>query len=166
MASGKVGNPRGRGTGACLEPLDARVYGQTKAGAASAFGPEFDRLFDDTARRRLVSCVRDRAYLRWRYLDCPKKRQQPFAIMNGSSTLGFVAIEEHNKRAVVADLFTSGDPRLMETAVQVTINHLTRAGCTRIEMGVTDQSALDVAVAALVVLQAWPGPLPASDRAG
>jgi Acetyltransferase (GNAT) domain len=108
----------------------------------TSFGPEFDRLFDDTAHRRLVSCVRDRAYLSWRYLDSPENRQQPFAIKDGSATVGFVAIEEDNKRAVVADLFTIGDPHLMETVVQVTINHLTRAGCSRIEMGVTEQSAL------------------------
>jgi hypothetical protein len=49
---------------------------------------------------------------------------------------------QHAERAVVADLFTIDDPHVMETMLQLTIDHVTGAGCTRLEIGATENSVL------------------------
>jgi hypothetical protein len=75
-----------------------------------AFGEAFDRLVDrDPALRPgsgLVAPIRDSAFLSWRYLQGPTRRQCPAAVRRRGEVVGFVAFEVVNGALALVDLWS------------------------------------------------------------
>jgi hypothetical protein len=105
-----------------------------------SFGPEFDRFADLTARRYGVCCVRDAAYLGWRYLAAPARRQVPLAVRREGELVGLVVIEVAGDRLAITDLFTSPDAAVVDATLQATLDHAEAKGCASVEIGLLDGS--------------------------
>jgi len=75
-----------------------------------AFGEAFDRLLDrDPALRPgsgRVAPIRDSAFLAWRYLEGPTRRQRPAAVRRRGETVGFVAFEVVSGALALVDLWS------------------------------------------------------------
>jgi len=109
---------------------------------ACSFGDEFDAMFELAAASHTVACSRDSAYLRWRYLAAPDRRQTPLAVRRHGELVGFLALEQAEEFAAIADLFSAPDPKLIDAILQLAIDHATAMGCSSMETSVTQDSAL------------------------
>ncbi|HEX5735887.1 MAG TPA: GNAT family N-acetyltransferase [Blastocatellia bacterium] len=106
------------------------------------FGAEFDVLFERVAAKQKIACMRDSRYLAWRYLDSPNQRQVPFAIRRSGELIGLLVLETNAEKTAVVDLFTRPEPSLIDATLQLAIGYATEAGCSSLEMSLTDGSAL------------------------
>ena len=106
------------------------------------FSSEFDDLFERVAAKHKVACVRDSRYLAWRYLDSPNQRQVPFAIRRGGELVGLLVLETNAEKSAVVDLFTKPEPSLVDASLQLAIGYATEAGCSSLELSLTEGSAL------------------------
>jgi len=106
------------------------------------FGEEFNRLFEDAGAGHRILCNRDRDYLAWRYLNSPSGRQIPLALRRGGELAGFAVLERAGEFAAIADLFTAADSKLMDAALQLVIEHAIAAGCSSLEISLTEDGAL------------------------
>jgi hypothetical protein len=133
-ATGRPLAPLSPLVGAALRALDHAAPGQTLTlEPLSAFGAEFDRLFAEAAPGHAVVCVRDRAYLEWRYLAAPAARQKPFALRRGGALVGFVALEVADGRASLVDLFTAPRPGDVDGALRAVVAQARRLGAASLE---------------------------------
>jgi GNAT superfamily N-acetyltransferase len=106
------------------------------------FSSEFDLLFERVAAKHKVACVRDSRYLAWRYLDSPNQRQVPFTIRRGGELVGLLVLETYAEKSAVVDLFTMPEPSLVDASLQLAIGYATEAGCSSLELSLTEGSAL------------------------
>ncbi|HJQ69859.1 MAG TPA: GNAT family N-acetyltransferase [Blastocatellia bacterium] len=106
------------------------------------FGSEFDELFDRVAAKHKIACVRDSRYLAWRYLASPNQRQIPFAIKRGGELMGLLVLEVNGEKSAVVDLFTKPDPKLIDASLQLAMGYGMAAGCSSLELSLTEGSAL------------------------
>ena len=106
------------------------------------FGDEFDLMFERAAASHTVACSRDSAYLKWRYQSAPAQRQTPLAVRRGGELIGFLALEQADEYAAIADLFSAADSKLMDAILQLAIDHATATGCSSLETSLTYDSAL------------------------
>ena len=106
------------------------------------FGAEFDDLFERVAVKHKIACVRDSRYLAWRYLDSPNQRQVPFAIKRSGELIGLLVLEINGEKSGVVDLFMKPEPNLIDASLQLAIGYATEAGCSSLELSLTDGSVL------------------------
>ncbi len=66
-----------------------RIFSGIKVVEVHDVGPEFDLLFQKTARDYGLLVQRDAGYLRWRYLDCPDGRHRIFAVRRYGKLVGW-----------------------------------------------------------------------------
>jgi len=102
--------------------------------AEQLYGEDLDRLFDRVQHDHAAVCVRDAAYLRWRYLRAPHGRQQGFALRRGGELRGFASCFVRQESLVVVDLLCPLHDRLPEIALQLLAERAGRLGCTTVEM--------------------------------
>ncbi|MEK6408474.1 MAG: GNAT family N-acetyltransferase [Acidobacteriota bacterium] len=105
------------------------------------FGAEFDGMFQRASTEHPVACRRDCSYLAWRYLAAPARSQTPLAVRQNGRLEGFVAIERAGEFAAIADLFSAPDAKLMDAILQLAIENAAAAGCSSIEISLTQDSA-------------------------
>jgi GNAT superfamily N-acetyltransferase len=122
----RVTRPRVR---VALEPVDA-------------FDAEYDALFEACAPTHRITCVRDRAYLTWRYLGTPAGVQRPFAVRRGGELVGVVALERAGDKGALIDLFTAEDPELVGATIQAVVDHVGAEGCQSLDVSATTPSLL------------------------
>ncbi len=106
------------------------------------FGSDFNALFERVAASRSICCARDRDYLAWRYLFGPTRRQIPFAIKRESALVAFVALEFEGEQAVIIDLFTANDAKLIDSTLQLLLDHTSSQGCSSLEISCTTDSII------------------------
>jgi len=106
------------------------------------FGAAFDGLLHRAAETHGVVCVRDAAYLNWRYRSSPHHRQTPMAVKRGNEVVGFVALEQVGERAAIADLFAENNAKQIDAILQLAIESATDAGCSSLEINVTEHGAI------------------------
>jgi hypothetical protein len=103
------------------------------------FGPEFDDMFHRSAASHKIVCVRDRAFLAWRYLSSPARLQTPFAVKRHGELTGFVALEFSSGHASIVDLFCAEDPNLVDAILQLVLDQCVSAGYSGIEISLTSE---------------------------
>jgi hypothetical protein len=118
-----------------LAKTDARDYSGERV---ESFTSEFDTMFENAASSHEVVCVRDRHYLAWKYFASPLRRQVPLAVKRDGEVVGFIALETVGEYAAIADLFTANDTRLIDGALQVATDYAAAAGCSMIELNLTE----------------------------
>jgi CelD/BcsL family acetyltransferase involved in cellulose biosynthesis len=106
------------------------------------FSSEFDDLFERVAVKQKIACLRDSGYLRWRYLESPNQRQVPFAVKRSGETIGFLVLEMSRDKAAVIDLFTLPEAQVIDAALQLAIGYATEAGCSSLELSLTQGCVL------------------------
>jgi len=106
------------------------------------FGPEFDSLFERAAPATGILCLRDSAYLEWRYLAAPAHLQIPFAVKSGSEIVGLMALEIMGEQATIIDLLTLTDSRLIDDTLQLILDQVSAAGCSSLEVNCMSECAL------------------------
>src|SRR5207244_2923969 len=78
-------------------------------------GDEFDALWQRISGAYTVLAVRDRAFVQWRFLDCPTAEQHLLLASRGREPLGYLAYRIHrdgeHTRAGVLDYFGAPDDR-------------------------------------------------------
>ena len=102
------------------------------------FGIEFDELFERVAPTHAIVCVRDSAYLAWRY--APRRRQVPLAVRREGELVGLVVMEVDQERAALVDLFTSPDPASTDVVLRLATDYAAARGCFSIEVHATERS--------------------------
>lgn len=108
----------------------------------TAFGPEFDSLFERAASGHRVVCVRDRDYLQWRYLKSPGRRQVPFAVRHEGELVGFVSLETNGEQAAIVDMFALRDQRVTDATLQVVLDQVAATACSGLEVSCTPAGVL------------------------
>ncbi len=106
------------------------------------FGDAFNLMFDQAAARHTVACMRDSDYLGWRYLNAPAQKQIPLAVKRRGELAGFVALERAGEFAAICDLFSAPEPKLFDAILQLTMEHAGAAGCSSLEISLTQDCAL------------------------
>jgi GNAT superfamily N-acetyltransferase len=99
----------------------------------SAFGDEFDLLAARASAGHRIVAVRDAAYLRWRYLCAPARRQVPLAVRIEGTLVGLVAVEVAGHHAALVDIFTAPDAAVIDAALGATTQWARSAGCAVLE---------------------------------
>jgi GNAT superfamily N-acetyltransferase len=102
------------------------------------FGVEFDELFERVAPTHTIACVRDSAYLAWRY--APPRRQVPLAVRRDGELVGLVVMEMDQERAALVDVFTSTDVPSTDVALRLATEYAAAHGCFSIEVHATERS--------------------------
>lgn len=105
------------------------------------FGSEFDEMFARSRDSHKVICSRDRHYLAWRYFGPHMRRQVPLAIRSRNGLEGFAALEIDGDAAIVADLFSANDAKVIDAALQLLMDYASRAGCSSLEISLCQGSA-------------------------
>lgn len=81
------------------------------------FGPEFDDLWEEIAPTFAMVAVRDRAFLNWRFRDCPNRRYTTLAARRSGRLAGYVIVREEDggslRRGFVVDLMAPQDDRAL-----------------------------------------------------
>ena len=106
------------------------------------FGADYDDLFERVSTTYKIACSRDSQYLTWRYLSSPHGRQVPYAVRRSGELVGFLVLETDGEKAAVIDLFTPAEPNLIDAALQLAIGCATDAGCSSLELDVTQGSVV------------------------
>ena len=75
----------------------------------TAFGPEIDVLWKEASVDYQFLQVRDRAYLTWRFLECPHKKYRIFLARRQGMALGYIVIRDEEKNGLhygyIVDIF-------------------------------------------------------------
>jgi CelD/BcsL family acetyltransferase involved in cellulose biosynthesis len=129
-----------------LMRADAREF---QLEPVTEFRSEFDDLFERVAAKQKIACMRDSGYLTWRYLESPNQRQLPFAVKRSGEIIGFLALELSPEKASVIDLFTQPEPKVIDAALQLAIGYATEAGCSSLELSLTQGGLLSERLSAL-----------------
>jgi hypothetical protein len=102
------------------------------------FDGEFDELFERVAPTHTIACVRDSAYLGWRY--AAPGRQVPLAIRRRGELAGLVVMEMDQERAALVDVFTSTDTVSTDAALRLAMRYAAARGCFSVEIHATERS--------------------------
>jgi len=109
---------------------------------ATHFGPEYDSLFERASEGHRIVCVRDRAYLRWRYLESPGRHQVPFAVRREGELVGFVSLETSEEQAAIVDMFCLTDQKTTDATLQLVIDRAAATDCPGLEVSCTPANIL------------------------
>jgi len=104
------------------------------------FGDEFDAFAARASVGHRVLPVRDSAYLRWRYLRAPARRQTPMAVRIGGDLAGMVALEVEGDRACLVDVFTTPEAAAIDTTIAAAARWARTAGCAVLEVSLIRDS--------------------------
>jgi hypothetical protein len=74
------------------------------------FDERVDRLFQRCAPRTGLVGVRSAAWLNWRYVDTPGRRQECWGLLRGDELLGYVVAELQGGNAFLADHLAADEP--------------------------------------------------------
>lgn len=135
-----------------FEAADDDAVGRAHAGAAEVeelarFGPEADELWERLRPRFPLALVRDAAYLRWRYDDCPWLAYRRFAVRDRGGRLRALFVTRSNWQrlpiqALVDYLGEPEDAASLALALR-TVTRLARAaGQARVEAWLPERSPL------------------------
>ena len=108
----------------------------------ATFGPEFDAFFEESAASQPIVCVRDSAYLTWRYLTSPSRTQQAFAARSDGRLMGFVALEVDGDRAFLIDVFCPAQAEAIDALLGAVMNQAQTMGAARLIVDITEGCAL------------------------
>ena len=104
LSSMKLASSLWNGIFARLPPRDPSLAIQAVARA----GPEFDRLWASCRGNAKFGVVRDRAWVQWRFLDCPSRRYRVRLATRAGEPAGYCAYAVYDsgsgRRAVIAEL--------------------------------------------------------------
>jgi hypothetical protein len=103
----------------------------------SHFSAEFDTLFEQADTSTGVVLQRDSDYLNWHYLQGTARKQQPFAIRLDDRLVGLTALEFADDQAAIVELFTIGDMKLLDAALQLLLSKAAEMGCAILEISCT-----------------------------
>jgi hypothetical protein len=137
---------RSRPLAARMIGLPLRVLDRVGRGAmrgfdieeVTTFGAEFDALFERVAPSHVIACVRDSAYLAWRY--AAPRRQVPFGVRHHGELVGLVVLEMDQERAGLVDVFTATDTASIDVAMRLAMDYAAAQGCFSIEVHATERS--------------------------
>jgi GNAT superfamily N-acetyltransferase len=105
-----------------------RPFTRLRLGRAVRLEPlaEYERqaeaIFERTIDPAHVIAVRDRAFLRWRFLENPSQVQQAFVVKHEQRALGVCVLEQKDKRLAIVDLLAPAAEyaRVLQAAVEAT----------------------------------------------
>ena len=139
----------GKDTVSYLRRMAARGMSPSSFFARHFFTPEkvdryqlfpatrFDQSWNDFVNNRRigqpVTCVRDQAYLKWRYLEAPDCRQTPYFLTFDGELAGMLAMEVNADSAVIVDMVTRDKPNGMGAAFTLASTLAERHGCRSID---------------------------------
>ncbi|MEM7416525.1 MAG: GNAT family N-acetyltransferase [Gemmatimonadota bacterium] len=108
------------------------------------FGDEWDRWIEEHVRRDGVFCVRDAAYMTYRYEEGQCEGWQAFQVRRDGAIAGMFALEftEDGRDAFLGDLFAAFDVPSLQAALRLAAREAKRAGCDSISIRATTQPAL------------------------
>ncbi|HVF88430.1 MAG TPA: hypothetical protein VNH22_00090, partial [Blastocatellia bacterium] len=89
-----------------------------------------------------VVCVRDRAYLQWRYLEAPGRLQVPFAVRREGELVGFVSLEKNGEQAAIVDMFSLTDQKVTDATLQLVLDRVAATACPGLEVSCTPDEVL------------------------
>lgn len=89
-----------------------------------------------------VACVRDGAYLAWRYGQAPGQHQTAYQFVLGARLAAVGALEIEDERAMVVDLFGAPEPRLAASCLLLMLDLARQNGALTLELFTTAGSAL------------------------
>ncbi len=104
----------------------------------AAFSPEIVRSVEAASRSSRVTLVRDGAWLTWRYLRGPSRKQIPYAVKRGGELVGLVVLEAHDRRGVVVDVAVPDDRESLDATVELLLAEARRLGCDVLDASFTD----------------------------
>jgi len=108
----------------------------------TAFGEEFDRLFERARGEYPIIGVRDRVFLTWRYLEGQTRAQKPYALRCRGELLGLVAFERDGDRMVLCEAYGAGGPETTDAAIELALREATAQGASNMDIEVTVGSPL------------------------
>lgn len=113
------------------------------------FGGDWDRWAREQVDRTGVHCVRDAAYMSYRYEEGQCEGWQAYQIRHGGTIAGMFALEfsEDGRRAFIGDLFTAFDVSSMCAALRLAAREAKRAGCDSISIRTTTKRPVVEALA-------------------
>jgi hypothetical protein len=111
-------------------------------------GDEFDELWQSCRDNARFSMVRDRAWVQWRFLDCPSRHYQVRLASRDGKAAGYSAhyIDESNgrRRAYLAELTSRHDDPAARNALLADLHdELLAQGCEFVATQVSPGTALD-----------------------
>jgi hypothetical protein len=106
------------------------------------FSEEFDSMFEQADTSTGVVLVRDSKYLAWHYQQGTSRKQMPFAIRFDGKLLGIAALEFADDHAAIVELFTIGDVKLVDSALQLLLSKATELGGSLLEISCTPNGLL------------------------
>lgn len=75
----------------------------------SIHGPEFDELYERTAKRLGTALVRDATYVRWRFLEMPCEQHEIIVARRRSALTGYLAFSIRDRTAHIKDWLAIDD---------------------------------------------------------
>lgn len=121
----------------CLRRVPVRGYTLDEA---PSFGNEFDDFFERASATHTIACVRDHAYLEWRYSSGPARRQIALALRREGALVGFVAMEIDGERGALVDVFTAADHDSTDVALCLALDYAAARGCASVDVSATERS--------------------------
>jgi hypothetical protein len=91
------------------------------------FSESFDTLWESVKESRPLAVVKDSAFLNWRYLRCPERRHECWAIYENDHLQGWVVFRTRHKyrEGCLLDLIArNNDPKLIKAMVYWTLERL------------------------------------------
>ncbi|WP_308918142.1 hypothetical protein [Jannaschia sp. LMIT008] len=118
--------------------------------AVERFGEEFDAAWGDAVGRQACMQARDRAFLNWRYVDCPVETYARRALYRDGTLVGFAALCLQAEAGVavgrVTDIFLYGGSERDFALLLADANRFfRRSGCVYSEVVFGRSTALDAA---------------------
>jgi GNAT superfamily N-acetyltransferase len=118
---------------ACV-PRDLSEYSITRV---THFTEEWDPWAEVQRWSYPVSCVRDRRYLNWRYVESPERRHIPYAIRRRDQLVGLLVLREERPRCAVVDLFAGRSRSTLIAALALGARKAEAAGCGALDVWCT-----------------------------
>jgi hypothetical protein len=96
-----------------LKETPASEGKEWKVEKVTAFGEEFDQIFDQGSAGMNVTLIRDSKYLNWRFIEKPENDYESFSIADKERTYGYIVLKIEEKfdlkSAFITDYFSRGD---------------------------------------------------------
>ncbi|HWO88807.1 MAG TPA: hypothetical protein VNL98_06630 [Gemmatimonadales bacterium] len=126
------------GVGRLSRAIGVPDLGGYSLSSLTAFGSEWDEWSEATRREFPVTCVRDRRYLTWRYLQSPGRAQEPYAVRHDGRLVGLVALEQSEGRCRIVDLFVGRSPQTIRAALALAVLKAAEHECHTVDFWCTE----------------------------
>ncbi len=121
------------------------------------FGEAWDRWFSDHAPEIGVCCVRDSAYLNFRYSPGSKTSLEPYIVEEGEQIRGMFTLDREGNTARVYDFFAGTDVRNMRAVIGTLVRTATESGYERLEFETTAFAGLTAELVRAGFIERPPG---------